>query len=123
MADDARSIPNAALLETSFLYGANALFVEEMHARYLADPTSVDPSWRSFFESLNDAPGDVQRAVDGPSWYRPEIAQPKSTETTALLDGNWPRSRTSSRRRPRSACRKRRSSTCRPPRAIACARS
>jgi 2-oxoglutarate dehydrogenase E1 component len=89
MADDARSIPNAALLETSFLYGANALFVEEMHARYLADPTSVDPSWRGFFESLTDAPGDVQRAVDGPSWYRPELAQPKSTETTALLDGNW----------------------------------
>ena len=28
MADDARSLPNTALLETSFLYGANATFVD-----------------------------------------------------------------------------------------------
>ncbi|MES1197397.1 MAG: 2-oxoglutarate dehydrogenase E1 component [Pseudomonadota bacterium] len=89
MADDVRSIPNSALLETSFLYGANAVFVEEMHARYLDDPSSVDPSWRTFFESLHDDPNTVRHAVEGPSWYRPEIAQPKSTETTALLDGNW----------------------------------
>ena len=41
MADDARSLPNSALLETSFLYGANAKFVEEMHEKYLNDPNSV----------------------------------------------------------------------------------
>ncbi|HVY87021.1 MAG TPA: 2-oxoglutarate dehydrogenase E1 component [Caulobacterales bacterium] len=89
MADDVRSIPNSALLETSFLYGANAVFVEEMHARYLDDPNSVDPSWRAFFESMRDDPNTVRHAVEGPSWYRPELAQPKTTETTALLDGNW----------------------------------
>ena len=37
MADDARSLPNTAMLETSFLYGANATFVEEMAARYARD--------------------------------------------------------------------------------------
>jgi len=89
MADDARSMPNAALLETSFLDGANALYVEEMYARFLENPGSVDASWRVFFEGLKDSPDAVRAAVDGPSWYRPEIAQPKSTETTALLDGNW----------------------------------
>jgi len=40
------------LLETSFLYGANAPFIEELFARYLADPASVDPSWRPFFDQL-----------------------------------------------------------------------
>src|SRR5262245_10076776 len=70
MADDARSLPNTALLETSFLYGANTAYVEEMHARYLADPSSVDPSWRSFFENLKDAPEDVRRGLEGPSWGR-----------------------------------------------------
>ena len=56
MADDARSLSNTALLETSFLYGANATFVEEMAARYADDPNSVDPSWRAFFSQLRDDP-------------------------------------------------------------------
>src|SRR5690606_15663155 len=34
-------------------------------------------------------PNAVRRAVRGPSWYRPELAQPQTTETTRLLDGNW----------------------------------
>src|SRR5262245_32893727 len=89
MADDARSLPNTALLETSFLYGANAAFVEEMYARYVEDPDSVDASWRAFFDAVRDDPEAVKRAVTGPSWYRPEIARPQTTETTALLDGNW----------------------------------
>jgi 2-oxoglutarate dehydrogenase E1 component len=89
MADDARSLPNTALLETSFLYGANATFVEEMHEKFLNDPNAVDPSWRAFFQQLHDDPSAVRAAVAGPSWYRPELAQPKTTELTALLDGNW----------------------------------
>src|SRR5262249_17182928 len=89
MADDARRLPNTALLETSFLYGANAGFVEEMHARYLDNPNSVDASWRAFFASLKDEAKTVKAAVAGPSWYRADLAQPKATETTALLDGNW----------------------------------
>jgi len=89
MADDARSLPNTALLETSFLYGANATFVEEMHEKFLNDPNSVDSSWRAFFQQLRDDPSAVRAAVAGPSWFRPELAQPKTTELTALLDGNW----------------------------------
>ncbi|MGE0741697.1 MAG: 2-oxoglutarate dehydrogenase E1 component [Hyphomonadaceae bacterium] len=89
MADDARSLPNTALLETSFLYGANASFVEQMHAKFLNDPNSVDPSWRIFFQQLRDDPKAVQQAVKGPSWYRADLAQPQTTETTRLLDGNW----------------------------------
>jgi 2-oxoglutarate dehydrogenase E1 component len=89
MADDARSLSNTALLETSFLYGANATFVERMHEKFLNDPSSVDASWRAFFGQLRDDPNAVRKAVSGPAWYRPELAQPKSTELTALLDGNW----------------------------------
>ena len=89
MADDARSLPNTALLETSFLYGANAAFVEEMHERFLTDPDSVDPSWRAVFQHLHDDPNAVRAAMQGPSWYRADLAQPRTTETTRLLDGNW----------------------------------
>ena len=53
MADDAGRL-NEVLAETSFLYGGNAEFVENMQARWAADPASVEPSWRAFFTSLAD---------------------------------------------------------------------
>ena len=37
-------------VEASFLTGANAAFVAELYDRYLANPSSVDPSWASFFQ-------------------------------------------------------------------------
>ncbi len=89
MADDARSVPNDVMLETSFLYGANAAFVEDMYARYLEDPASVDVSWRAFFDAARE-PSDAREAqAEGPSWYRPELAQPRTDAFTALLDGDW----------------------------------
>lgn len=89
MADDARSLPNTALLETSFLYGANATFVEEMYAKFLNDPDAVDASWRAFFQQVHDDSDAVRAALTGPSWYRPDLAAPKTTEITRLLDGDW----------------------------------
>ena len=52
MADDAnlRDISRTQVMnETSFLYGGNAAFVEDLYARFAADPNSVDPSWRGLF--------------------------------------------------------------------------
>jgi 2-oxoglutarate dehydrogenase E1 component len=40
------------LEQTAFLYGGNGAFIEELYARYLNDPASVDPSWRSYFDEL-----------------------------------------------------------------------
>jgi 2-oxoglutarate dehydrogenase E1 component len=40
------------LEQTSFLYGGNSSFIEELYARYLTDPASVDPSWRAYFDEL-----------------------------------------------------------------------
>ena len=36
---------------SSNLYGANAPYVEELYERYLADPASVDASWRQAFDA------------------------------------------------------------------------
>ena len=50
---------------TSQLYGANAPFVEEQYERYLADPKSVDDSWRALFDAWqkdNPAKRDVAHA-------------------------------------------------------------
>jgi 2-oxoglutarate dehydrogenase E1 component len=38
--------------QTAFLYGGNGAFIEDLYARYLSDPGSIDPSWRSYFDEL-----------------------------------------------------------------------
>lgn len=42
------------LEKTSFLYGSNAIFVEELYQKYLENPSSVDSSWYDYFASLED---------------------------------------------------------------------
>ncbi|CAL8976216.1 2-oxoglutarate dehydrogenase E1 component [Rhodoplanes serenus] len=66
-----RQDANAAFALTSFLYGANAAYVEDMYARYEADPKAVDTEWRVFFSGLKDNASDVARASRGASWKEP----------------------------------------------------
>jgi 2-oxoglutarate dehydrogenase E1 component len=54
--------------QTSFLFGANAPFIEELYARYLADPGRVDADWRTFFEALAEDKASVMAEVRGASW-------------------------------------------------------
>ncbi|MEM8785149.1 MAG: thiamine pyrophosphate-dependent enzyme, partial [Pseudomonadota bacterium] len=75
---------------TSFLYGSNAAFIEEVYARYADDPQSVDPSWQAFFGSLDEAPQNVRNEVRGPSWARSDWPVVEKGEWTSALDGNWP---------------------------------
>ena len=56
------------LEETSFLYGANSSFIEELYGRYLGDPESVDASWRSFFAGLGDDARAVLEEARGADW-------------------------------------------------------
>jgi len=88
MADDAGLI-NEVLAETSFLYGGNGAFVEDLHARWAADPNSVEPSWRAFFASLHDRADDVKRQTEKPGWTAPS-APAARPEWLSALDGLWP---------------------------------
>jgi 2-oxoglutarate dehydrogenase E1 component len=85
MADDTGRL-NEVLAETSFLYGGNAGYVEEMRAKWAAEPTSVDPSWRTFFASLSDADAAAERP---PSWTPEPIPDPRPDWLSAI-DGVWP---------------------------------
>ena len=38
--------------QTSFISGGNASFVEDLYESYLADPDSVGPKWKSYFDAL-----------------------------------------------------------------------
>src|SRR5215469_15554142 len=45
---------NAVLEATSFLSGTNAAFIEALYEQFRADPSSIDGTWRAFFEALQD---------------------------------------------------------------------
>src|SRR5512142_277286 len=47
---------------TSTLFGSNAPFIEELYESYLADPASVSPEWRSYFDELRGGAPDVSHA-------------------------------------------------------------
>ena len=75
-----RQDANAAFARTSFLYGGNADYLENLYARYETDPTSIDAQWQEFFQSLKDERADVMTNARGPSWQRPyPLARPAST--------------------------------------------
>jgi 2-oxoglutarate dehydrogenase E1 component len=85
----ARQDANAAFAATSFLYGANAGYIEELHARYQRDPGSVDADWREFFQGLSDDPKQVLAEAEGPAWQRPDWPIAANGELVSALDGNW----------------------------------
>ncbi|HEX2653051.1 MAG TPA: 2-oxoglutarate dehydrogenase E1 component [Xanthobacteraceae bacterium] len=84
-----RQDANAAFALTSFLYGGNATYIEELHARYQSNPASVDPEWRAFFQSLRDEGSDAQRNARGASWSKKNWPVPAQGELISALDGNW----------------------------------
>src|SRR6201986_131730 len=84
-----RQDANAAFALSSFLQGTNATYIDEIYARYENDPSSVDAEWQEFFKSLKDAPDDVRKNAEGPSWGRSNWPLTPRDELTSALDGNW----------------------------------
>jgi 2-oxoglutarate dehydrogenase E1 component len=74
---------------TSFLYGGNAAYIEELQASYEKNPQSVDPEWREFFDSLGDNADDVRKNAEGASWKARNWPVQANGELVSALDGNW----------------------------------
>jgi len=74
---------------TSFLYGGNASFIEQLYARYQENPGSLDPGWREFFAGLNDERDDVIREAEGASWARADWPPRANGELISALDSDW----------------------------------
>ena len=95
MADDgspvngARSKGNAAMLDTAFLYGGSAQWLEQMQATYARDPSLVPESWRAFFADLDEESGSAAANAAGASWERGDWPVQKKGDETAAFDGNW----------------------------------
>ena len=74
---------------SSFLQGHNAEYVEQLHAAYARDPSSVDPSWQAYFAGLGEEARAVVSEAVGASWRRDDWPPRPADELTAALDGNW----------------------------------
>ncbi|KAF0173945.1 MAG: 2-oxoglutarate dehydrogenase E1 component [Rhodobacteraceae bacterium] len=82
--------PNSQFHASSFLQGANADYIDQLAARYAADPGSVDAQWADFFRSLNESELDAKRQAAGPSWGRADWPPTPSDDLTGALTGEWP---------------------------------
>jgi 2-oxoglutarate dehydrogenase E1 component len=86
----ARQQQNEYFEASSFLYGGNAAFVEQMQARFEADPNSVSPDWRAYFSGLADIGEDIRKSARGATWRKPSWPPTPNGEWVSALDGNWP---------------------------------
>ncbi len=71
--------------------GANAAFIADSYARWVADPGSVDPSFSDLFAALNDEAKAVLTDAQGASWAprnysvgEPELAAKSQTKLPVL---------------------------------------
>ena len=57
-------------MNDNFLNSANAPYLAELFFKYKEKPSSVDSSWISFFESLNDDDFTIIKDFGGPKWKK-----------------------------------------------------
>src|SRR5215210_6977365 len=82
-----RQDANAAFARSSFLYGGNAAYIEDLYSRYETDPKSLDADWQAFFGSLKDTGANVAKSARGASWQKPPLLE--RNELLSALDGQW----------------------------------
>ena len=82
--------PNDQFHASAFLDGANAAYIDQLQARYAADPASVDAGWAEFFRALGDSDMDAKKQANGPSWSRNDWPPMPVDELTSALTGEWP---------------------------------
>lgn len=87
MADRQRTAQNQEFLDTLYLDGANAAWLEQMQSRFANDPNSVDVSWRAYFEELSESKDTAQKNAEGPSWQRTDWPLDADDAWTAGLTG------------------------------------
>ncbi len=85
----AREKANEAFANTSFLYGGNAGYIEELYADYKRNPSSISAEWQQFFGDLGDNGDDIIKNAQGASWKKSHWPIHANGELTSALDGHW----------------------------------
>ncbi len=89
-----RQALNQSFLQTSFLDGANAAYIEGMQEQYIANPGSVPDQWRHFFDSLREGAGSTQLAPSNPSWAVPLDRLSQNGDLVGALTGDYEQTHT-----------------------------
>jgi 2-oxoglutarate dehydrogenase E1 component len=84
-----RSATNDHFAQSSFLYGGNAAYVDQLYESFQRDPASVDAEWRDFFAGLNDDRTAIEKSAHGPTWKKPNWPIIANGELVSALDGDW----------------------------------
>ncbi len=87
--DKIRSEQNQAFLDSLFLDGGNAAYLEQMLAKYMENPANVDESWQDYFRSLQEDAAAAKKNADGPAWKRQDWPLEANGELTSALTGDW----------------------------------
>jgi 2-oxoglutarate dehydrogenase E1 component len=85
----ARQDENAAFAATSFLYGGNAAYLDQLYADYQKDPSRFSAQWAEFFAALGDEPADIADNARGASWRRADWPVAGNGELVSALDSHW----------------------------------
>jgi 2-oxoglutarate dehydrogenase E1 component len=86
----ARQEANEVFAQTSFLYGGNAAYLEQLYAEYKENPSSFGSEWHDFFEQLGDESQTVADNAKGAGWKKPHWPLAENGELVSALDGQWP---------------------------------
>ncbi|AQX19019.1 MULTISPECIES: 2-oxoglutarate dehydrogenase E1 component [unclassified Bartonella] len=80
---------NDLFTQTSFLYGGNADYINQLYAEYKKNPTNVDRQWCDFFETFQESKEDVLKNAEGATWQRDHWPLKESGELVSALDSDW----------------------------------
>ena len=75
--------------EPVFAYSGDAAYLEDLYAKYQANPETVDGEWGDFFAGLDDDKAVVARSARGASWKKANWPIASNGELVSALDGNW----------------------------------
>ncbi|MBC6402052.1 MAG: 2-oxoglutarate dehydrogenase E1 component [Hyphomonadaceae bacterium] len=87
--ENQRSEKNRNFLDTLFLDGGNAAYLEQMLACYMESPDSVDKSWQDYFGALGEDAVNVRKNADGPAWKDKNWPVESNGEWVSALTGDW----------------------------------
>ena len=77
------------LEQTSFLYGGNGSFIEDLYARYLTDPAGVDASWRAYFDDLEPENRTLFNQARAALEPKPSASGFEAAPTSTCRRGRW----------------------------------
>jgi len=70
-------------LQSSYLFGGNAPYVEELYEAYLENPTAVPDNWRAYFDQLQNLPAPDGQLATRDQAHSPIVSPSRCAQSSA----------------------------------------